>query len=119
MEITTHYSEFAGCTASVGSHWRLVTGSLTEATDSDVGTAADRFESSVRPVLEKHCYGCHGDGENECRVTLHSFANRDSALDRDLWFRVLRNVLADIMPRAGQDQLTLERASLVEKLDQT
>lgn len=34
----------------------------------------DFFEEKIRPIFVKHCYDCHGDGENEGKLSLDSKA---------------------------------------------
>ena len=41
--------------------------------------AAERFRADVAPVLEDHCYGCHGDGLKKGGVALDAFPS-DAAL---------------------------------------
>lgn len=72
---------------------------------TDVSAAAARFRIQVRPILETYCYGCHGNGASEGGRTLDSFASDDAMLaDRKLWWAVLKNVRAGIMPPAGEER---------------
>jgi Protein of unknown function (DUF1592)/Protein of unknown function (DUF1588)/Protein of unknown function (DUF1587)/Protein of unknown function (DUF1585)/Protein of unknown function (DUF1595)/Planctomycete cytochrome C len=69
--------------------------------------AADRieehFDQQIRPILEDHCYACHGNGLKKGGVVLDDLGTGQARLrDRDLWWRVLKNVRAGIMPPAGK-----------------
>jgi hypothetical protein len=67
--------------------------------------AAARFREHVQPILETYCHGCHGNGSSEGGRTLDAFASDDAMLaDRKLWWAVLKNVRANIMPPAGEEQ---------------
>jgi len=69
--------------------------------------AADRvehqFDGQIRPILEDYCYGCHGNGLKKGGVNLDGLMSDQARLrDHDLWWRVLKNVRAGIMPPAGK-----------------
>lgn len=77
--------------------------------------AGDRFVGEVRPLLERYCYSCHGDGGNEGGVVLDAFADGKAASgDTKLWHAVLRNVRSGIMPPAGEPQPTAEERKLLD-----
>ena len=67
--------------------------------------AAARFRERVQPILETYCYGCHGYGASEGGRTLDEF-DSDEALvgNRELWWAVLKNVRAGIMPPFGEER---------------
>jgi hypothetical protein len=74
-----------------------------------------RFDREIRPVLEDYCYGCHGDGANKGGVVLDRFATEPVRLrDHQLWWSVLKNVRAGIMPPAGKPRPTEEEQRLLE-----
>lgn len=57
------------------------------------------YHGRVRPILEKHCYDCHGNGIAKGGVTLDAFASDAEVTARpELWHAVLRNVQAGLMP---------------------
>ena len=69
--------------------------------------AAEEFRKTVQPILSQYCYDCHGDGANKGNVTLDQFkSDRDILNSRELWWRVLRNVRAGIMPPAKRERPT-------------
>src|SRR6266850_7483620 len=64
-------------------------------------SGAGRFHNEVRPLLEKYCWDCHGDGMDKGNVSFDSFKTDAEALtNRDLWFRALKNTRAGLMPPA-------------------
>ena len=66
--------------------------------------AVASFRKQVEPVLEDYCYDCHGDGEAKGKVSFDTLADTDIAGQTDLWFRVLKNLRANMMPPAGKDR---------------
>jgi hypothetical protein len=63
----------------------------------------EQFDRQIRPILEDHCYACHGNGLKKGGVVLDAFAADQARLrDHDLWLAVLKNVRAGIMPPAGK-----------------
>ena len=76
---------------------------------------ADQFVQQVQPILEDHCYACHGNGLKKGGVILDGFmANQARLGDREFWWRVLKNVRAGIMPPAGKPQLAVEQRRLLD-----
>ena len=60
---------------------------------------AVRFRERVQPILETYCYGCHGLGAKEGNRTLDEFASDEAMLkDVNLWWAVLKNLRAGVMP---------------------
>jgi hypothetical protein len=85
-----------------------------------ISAAADRvenqFDSQIQPILEDHCYGCHGNGLKKGGVALDAVASNPALLrDHDLWSRVLKNVRAGIMPPSGKPRPALEEQRLLEE----
>ncbi len=57
------------------------------------------YRTAVQPILERHCYDCHGNGIAKGGVTLDAFASDAEVTARpELWHAVLRNVQAGLMP---------------------
>ncbi len=72
-----------------------------------IAAAADwveqKFDRQIRPILEDYCYNCHGNGVKKGGVNLDGLTTDQARLrDHDLWWRVLKNVRAGIMPPAGK-----------------
>ena len=62
---------------------------------------AVRFRKQVQPVLKEYCYDCHGDGMKKGGVAFDGFESEQALLaSRDLWWRVLKNLRAGLMPPA-------------------
>ncbi len=73
------------------------------------------FKNEVLPILENHCYDCHGDGEAKGKVSFDSFASPEAlAAQSDLWIHVLKNVRSDMMPPAKKKRLTAEEVTILE-----
>jgi mono/diheme cytochrome c family protein len=67
------------------------------ATEENAG--AEQFRQHVQPILETYCYGCHGYGESKGGRTLDAFASDEELVgDIKLWWAVMKNVRAGIMP---------------------
>jgi len=67
--------------------------------DAAVPTRVEHFRSEVQPLLTKYCSDCHLDGMKKGGVAFDSFES-EQALTADtlLWFKVLKNVRAGLMP---------------------
>jgi mono/diheme cytochrome c family protein len=88
-----------------------VMGSRSRGAEDD---AAARFQRDIQPILADHCYGCHGNGIKKGGVTLDEFASDDALLqNRDLWWSVLKNVRAGIMPPAKKPRLSQDELGLL------
>ncbi|MGE3642151.1 MAG: DUF1592 domain-containing protein, partial [Pirellulales bacterium] len=76
--------------------------------------AIARYREKVEPILEKHCYGCHGYGSSEGNRTLDEFASDEALLgDTKLWHAVLKNVRSGMMPPADEERPTKEEIDTV------
>ena len=59
----------------------------------------ERFQSEVRPLLERHCYRCHNDQVSNAEVNLSAFRDHTSVVEgRKTWERVLRVLREKEMP---------------------
>ena len=66
------------------------------------------FETQVLPTLKKYCFDCHSGDSSEGGVHF-DLKNQNTLLkDKALWFKVLRNVRADMMPPRDCDQPPME-----------
>lgn len=78
---------------------------------SSTSNAADlRFDEQIRPILEDHCFKCHGNGVKKGGVDLDEVRSTD----QKLWWNVLKNVRSGIMPPGGKDQPSLEERTQLE-----
>jgi hypothetical protein len=60
--------------------------------------ASAEFHKNVQPILTEYCYDCHGDGAKKGNIAFDTLTSDDALLDHDLWFKVLKNVRAGLMP---------------------
>ena len=88
---------------------------------AEINPGAAEFRKEVRPLLEKYCFDCHGDGEKKGEVAFDEFnPDRPPAESRPLWWRALKNVRAGLMPPAKKAQPTPEeRARLAQWIKRT
>ncbi len=57
------------------------------------------FKKVVAPVLEEHCYECHGDGAKKGGLALDELNTPQQILHNpEVWLKVLRNTRSHIMP---------------------
>ena len=73
-----------------------------------------QFRQEVQPILKQRCYDCHGGGEKEGNVAFDKLTSDEALLNHDLWFKVLKNTRAGIMPKdekrlPPREQQTLDR----------
>jgi hypothetical protein len=61
-------------------------------------SAAAQFRQEVQPILTEYCYDCHGDGAKKGNIAFDELTSDDALLNHDLWFKVLKNVRASLMP---------------------
>lgn len=65
--------------------------------------AAARFRDRIEPILSEYCYACHAVGEKKGNVSFDTFESDEALLgSRELWWAVLKNVRAGVMPPAGK-----------------
>ena len=87
---------------------------LPSAGRADELPGAARFRAKVQPILETYCYGCHGYGSSEGGRTLDEFASDKAMLaNTELWYAVLKNVRARMMPPAEEEQPTAEERNVL------
>ncbi|HKE94238.1 MAG TPA: DUF1592 domain-containing protein, partial [Povalibacter sp.] len=83
------------------------------ATSADGKSAVSEYHSIVSPILEKHCYECHGDGYDKGRVAFDMLESDAQILDPTLWLKVLNNTRAGLMPAENKPHLSpVEQATL-------
>jgi hypothetical protein len=94
--------------------WGLIALSLltgrASATDNP---ATARFESDIQPILMDYCYQCHADGIKKGNVSFDQGSTSDLVVKKDLWWAVLKNVRAGLMPPAGKPRPTDKDVSLL------
>jgi hypothetical protein len=94
----------------------LLTASLAATPAARAVDAAAEFKNNIQPVLEEYCYDCHGDGEKKGGVALDAFNSSTNFVEgRDVWWRVLKNLRAGLMPPAKKAQPSKEQKELIEQ----
>ncbi|HEU5134027.1 MAG TPA: DUF1592 domain-containing protein [Steroidobacteraceae bacterium] len=84
-----------------------------------VGSAAanpvvTEYRSVISPILEKHCYECHGDGYDKGKVAFDGLETDQQILEPDLWLRVLNNTRAGLMPAERKPRLSAAEQAKLE-----
>lgn len=76
----------------------------------------DRYHKQIAPLLKTYCFDCHGGGQREGSLSLDSFPDDAARLaDAALWWKVLKNVRAGVMPPPGEPRPSVaETTSLAE-----
>jgi len=79
------------------------------------------FASDIRPLLEKYCWDCHGDGMDKGGLSLDAYASEaDLVQARKKWEGILFNIDNWLMPPVDKEQPTAEeRKLLVRWIDDT
>lgn len=102
---------------------RLVPGivlCLTLGSGLPTGYSADPssdFAAGIRPLLEEYCLRCHGGDETKGEVDLTGLTREaDLAIDRDLWWEVIRQIDTEEMPSKGPFPSATERETMVNWL---
>jgi mono/diheme cytochrome c family protein len=72
-------------------------------------TVLERFDDKIAPIFIDHCYQCHESAVAKGNVALDKFTSAEAiAANPNLWWSVLKNVRAGIMPPAGKPRPTSE-----------
>ena len=76
--------------------------------------AAPTYAKSVRPLLEKYCYNCHGNGKKKADLALDAYPD-EAAIQRDrkTWEKILLNVRTREMPPESKPQPTPAERELI------
>jgi hypothetical protein len=79
----------------------------TAAAEGPASTKAAAFRRDIQPLLTKYCSDCHADGSTKGNVAFDEYPSDDALVsDTDLWFKVLKNVRAGLMPPRQKPQPT-------------
>lgn len=84
----------------------LITFSLCPRADAQSGNA--HFQETILPILKTYCFDCHSGDAKEGGVQLDPGVQAGFLEDKAFWFKVLRNVRADMMPPRDSQQPTKE-----------
>ena len=76
--------------------------------------ADERFEKDIRPILQKYCYGCHGEKKQKGKLRLDTLdLNFDRGQSAERWHDALDQLNQGDMPPEDEPQLTaVEQAAL-------
>jgi mono/diheme cytochrome c family protein len=67
---------------------------------------AAQFQKEILPILEDHCYQCHGDGEGKGKVRFDSFSSTAELMKQSqLWMHALKNLRSGTMPPAKKERI--------------
>ncbi|HEU4780389.1 MAG TPA: DUF1592 domain-containing protein [Steroidobacteraceae bacterium] len=73
------------------------------------------YRAVISPILEKHCYECHGDGYDKGKVAFDSLETDQQIQEPELWLRVLLNTRAGLMPAEQKPRLNLVEQAQLER----
>src|SRR5205809_3591415 len=76
--------------------------------------APAHFRKDIQPILSTYCYDCHGDGMNKGGVAFDELKSPDALLNRELWWKALKNVRAGLMPPARKPRPSAEELRKIE-----
>ncbi|MDB6052906.1 MAG: hypothetical protein JWN25_429, partial [Verrucomicrobiales bacterium] len=78
--------------------------------------AASHFEKQVKPILAKYCADCHADGAKKGGVDFDELKADHSLLEiPGLWYAVLKNTRAGVMPPEKKEKPTAEEQKILEQ----
>jgi hypothetical protein len=77
--------------------------------------ARAEFHQNVQPILTEYCYDCHGDGAKKGNIAFDELASDEALLSHDLWFKVLKNVRAGLMPPQKKRRPPPEEVQQIER----
>jgi mono/diheme cytochrome c family protein len=80
-----------------------------------VSPAIAEYQTTILPMLEKHCFECHGDGYDKGKVAFDALETDAQVLDPGLWLRVLLNTRAGLMPAEDNPRLTAAEQATLER----
>jgi len=79
-------------------------------TADTLAPGAAEFRSQIRPILQNYCFDCHGDGAHKGNVAFDELkTDQDILTNRDLWWKALKNLRADMMPPAKKPRPSPEQ----------
>jgi hypothetical protein len=89
----------AGIVALVGCALHTTSTGSNVSSPASKNLALAQFHQQIQPILQSHCYDCHGDGASRADVAFDTLTNDDQILHNpDLWLKVLKNTRAGLMP---------------------
>jgi hypothetical protein len=93
--------------------WAVTLGAV-RGSKADTRATDEDYPRKIQPLLNQYCYDCHGDGSSKGGVSFDDLSEAALHQNNELWWKVLKNVRAGIMPPHKSDPLpTLEAQQLV------
>jgi hypothetical protein len=77
--------------------------------------ALETWHSTIVPILEEHCYECHGDGYDKGKVAFDRLETDEQVLKPELWVKVLLNTRAGLMPAENKPRLSAAEQAKLER----
>lgn len=77
--------------------------------------AITEYNRTILPLIEKHCFECHGDGYDKGKIAFDDLETHEQILDPQLWLKVLLNTRAGLMPAEDNPRLTAEEQATLER----
>jgi len=72
------------------------------------------YEKQVRPLFEKYCYACHGNGKKKGDLALDAYKSpADAVNDPKTWEKILQNLEGHVMPPEKKPQPSPGEADLI------
>ncbi len=103
-------------TAAAASTLLLLASSLLTPSDaSATDSAIQEYERHISPILETHCFECHGDGYDKGGVAFDTLFTDEEILNEELWLRVLNNTRAGLMPAEDNPRLSSAEQQRLER----
>ena len=57
------------------------------------------YDKEILPILEEHCFDCHGDGSSKGGLSLDNWESKKERLqDMEVWKDIMKNVASKTMP---------------------
>ena len=75
----------------------------------------ETWNSTIVPMLEQHCYECHGDGYDKGKVAFDRLETDEQVLKPELWVKVLLNTRAGLMPAERKPRLPAAEQQKLER----
>ena len=77
--------------------------------------ALAQFHQVVSPILQQHCYECHGDGAKKAGLAFDELTSEKQILQNpELWLKVLRNTRSHLMPPADNEPPSAPQQQILE-----
>ncbi|MCW1914120.1 DUF1592 domain-containing protein [Luteolibacter sp. GHJ8] len=74
------------------------------------------YEDKILPILEDHCFNCHGEGEDKGKVSFDTYGSVEELMKQTtLWDHALRNLRSGMMPPAKKKRPTAEELATLEE----